>query len=181
MEGLAASVAMHRCHDLWIRVLLKAAFRQPTGCLATAAFIVIGIGARRERIWPVVCAGFNVEVWGSNVSQKLEWVEKQKAILCRDWPGASFSPTHPTILRLRQWAFACTKELFPFRRQLFQKAHQHGDNVKSVAEGGCPVGWTTKWTESSAYGSCAEAIQHLASTWYALGRTTSSMPCIKRF
>ncbi|KAF3075659.1 hypothetical protein CFAM422_002239 [Trichoderma lentiforme] len=38
---------MHRCHDLWNLVLLKAAFRQPTGCLATAAFIVIGIGARR--------------------------------------------------------------------------------------------------------------------------------------
>jgi hypothetical protein len=44
MEGLAASVARHLCHVFWYLVLLKAAFRQPTDCLATAAFIVIGIG-----------------------------------------------------------------------------------------------------------------------------------------
>lgn len=121
MEGLAASVAMHRCHDLWNLVLLKAAFRQPTGCLATAAFIVIGIGAHREENLAGCLRWIQGRGLGSDVSQKLEWVEKRKAILCRDWPGASFSPTHPTILRLRQWAFACTKELFPFRRQLFKK------------------------------------------------------------
>lgn len=45
VEGLAASVARHLCHVLWYLVLLRAAFRQPIGCLATAAFIVIGIGA----------------------------------------------------------------------------------------------------------------------------------------
>lgn len=45
MEGLAASVARHLCHVLWYLVLLRAAFRQPIGCLAAATFIVIGIGA----------------------------------------------------------------------------------------------------------------------------------------
>jgi hypothetical protein len=88
VEGLAASVARHLCHVLWYLVLLRAAFRQPIGCLATTAFIVIGFGAVGS--W---FQDLQLTFWARK-SQKLQWVGKAHALRRRDWPGSSFSPTH---------------------------------------------------------------------------------------
>lgn len=120
MEGLAASVAMHRCHDLWNLVLLKAAFRQPTGCLATAAFIVIGIGARRRENLAGCCAGLSR--FGNRTFRKSSNGSKSKrqfsAVI---GPAPLFlRPTQPSC-DYGNGPLHVRKELFPFRRQLFKK------------------------------------------------------------